>query len=70
VSELIGDDLVHDDVSTVGGLAYELFGRVPRAGEKIEWRGWRLVMERVRRRRVERVYLERIPAAFVAEDAE
>jgi CBS domain containing-hemolysin-like protein len=70
VSELIGDDLVHDDVSTVGGLAYELFGRVPRAGEKIEWRGWRLVMERVRRRRVERVYMERVPAAFIAEDAE
>ena len=66
VSELLGDELRHDDVSTVGGLAYELFGRVPRAGEKVEWRGWCLVMERVRRRRVERVYVERVSPAIAA----
>ncbi len=59
LSELTGAELRHDDVATVGGLAYELFGRVPRAGESVEWRGWRFVMERVRRRRVERVFVER-----------
>ena len=63
LSELTGASLEHDDVSTVGGLAYELFGRVPKAGESIEWRGWRLVMERVRRRRVERVFVERLDDA-------
>jgi putative hemolysin len=61
LSEIAGDALQHEDVTTIGGLAYELFGRVPRAGESVEWRGWRLVMERVRRRRVERVFLERLP---------
>jgi CBS domain containing-hemolysin-like protein len=60
LSDLTGDALQHEDVSTVGGLAYELFGRVPRAGESVDWRGWRMVMERVRRRRVERVFLERL----------
>ncbi len=60
LSDLTGDALQHDDVNTVGGLAYELFGRVPRAGESVDWRGWHFVMERVRRRRVERVFLERL----------
>jgi putative hemolysin len=60
LSDLVGEDLLHEEVTTLGGLAYELFGRVPRAGESGEWRGWRLVVERVRRRRVERVFLERL----------
>lgn len=62
LSDLVGEDLLHDEVTTLGGLTYELFGRVPRAGEHIEWRGWRVVVERVRRRRVERVFLERLAA--------
>ncbi len=63
LSERIGDDLRHEDVATVGGLAYELLGRVPKAGETVEYRSWRLVIERVRGRRVERVFLERLPVA-------
>jgi CBS domain containing-hemolysin-like protein len=49
-----------EDVTTVGGLVYELFGRVPRAGETIEYGQFRIVAERVHRRRVERVYFERL----------
>lgn len=68
LSERIGEDLRHEDVATVGGLAYELFGRVPRAGESVEYRSWRIVVERVRGRRIERVFLERLPVAVGAED--
>lgn len=68
LSEIIGENLRHDDVATVGGLAYELFGRIPRAGESVDYRAWRLVVERVRGRRVERVFLERLPVAVGAED--
>jgi CBS domain containing-hemolysin-like protein len=60
----------HDEVTTVGGLAYELFGRVPRNGDTIEHRGFRVVTERVRRRRIERVYFERTEPAEIAESEE
>jgi len=50
---------VHD-VTTVGGLVYELFGRVPRSGEALVRDGYRIVVERVRRRRIERVYFEKL----------
>jgi CBS domain containing-hemolysin-like protein len=68
LSDVVGDDFRREDVSTVGGLAYELFGRVPRAGESIDYRSWHLVVERVRGRRVQRVYLERQDAAVGTED--
>lgn len=60
LSELVRRDLRRDDVSTVGGLVYELVGRVPRAGERLEYEGFLIVIERVVRRRVTRVYLERM----------
>jgi len=60
LSELLDDDFRSDDVSTVGGLVYELLGRVPRSGEEFELRGFRVVVERVVRRRVHRVYFERL----------
>ena len=60
LSEVLGHDLQRDDVSTVGGLVYELLGRVPRSGEEFILDGFRVVVERVDRRRVRRVYFERM----------
>jgi len=62
--ELLGVNFNIDDVTTVGGLVYALFGRVPRAGESITRFGVRVVVERVRRRRIERVYFERLQPAM------
>lgn len=59
LSELTGTDFHHEGVSTVGGLVYDHLGRVPRAGERLMLRGYVLVVERVVRRRVQRVYLEK-----------
>jgi CBS domain containing-hemolysin-like protein len=67
LSELTGQDFTHEDVQTVGGLVYELVGSVPRAGESLTIGNFKLVVERVVRRRVERVYLERLHP--VTEDA-
>ena len=64
LSELLGHDFARDDVATVGGLVYETFGRVPRAGESVTIGGYKLVVERVRRRRIERVYFERLQPAM------
>lgn len=65
LSELLGEDVTRDDVTTVGGLVMELLGRVPRPGESLEFAGYRVVVERVVRRRIERVYLVPSPAAMV-----
>jgi putative hemolysin len=63
LSALVGREFDLEGVTTVGGLVYTLLGRVPRAGEEIEYGGFRIVVERLRRRRVERVYFERLQAA-------
>lgn len=60
LSELTGQDFTHEDVQTLGGLVYELVGSVPRAGESMIVGSFKLVVERVVRRRVERLYLERL----------
>jgi CBS domain containing-hemolysin-like protein len=60
LSAAVGVPLQHDEVSTVGGLIYSELGRVPRAGEALTAHGFRLVVEQVVRRRIRRVYLERL----------
>lgn len=60
VSELLGVEFERDDLTTVGGLVFDAFGRVPRAGESTTIDGFKVVVERVRRRRIERVYFERL----------
>jgi len=59
LSESLGHRFEHEDVSTVGGLIFELVGHVPRAGQELWLDGFRVVVERVVRRRVDRVYFER-----------
>ena len=60
LSAAVGVPLQHDEVSTVGGLIYAELGRVPRAGEELKAHGFRVVVEQVARRRIRRVYLERL----------
>ncbi len=63
LSTLTGHDFRREDVTTVGGLAYELFDGVPEPGEDVEVAGFRVVVERMRGRRIERVYFERLASA-------
>ena len=67
-AEMLDTDFGIEDVTTIGGLVYALFGRVPRSGESIAHAGFRIVVERVRRRRIERVYFERL-SPVAARDA-
>ncbi len=55
--------LERDEVSTVGGLIYSELGRVPRPGEELRIGDFRVVLEQVVRRRIRRVYFERIHAS-------
>lgn len=59
LSEALGHRFERPDVNTVGGLIFEVVGHVPKAGQELELDGYRIVVERVNRRRVDRVYFER-----------
>ena len=63
LSELLGKHVVSEEVSTVGGLVYSELGHVPRPGEEFRLDEFRVVVEQVVRRRVKRVYFERITQA-------
>ena len=62
LSAALGHRFDREDVATVGGLIFQALGRVPRAGEELTLDGFRIVVERVTRRRIERVYFERLEA--------
>ena len=55
---------------SLGGLFFELLGRVPVAGDTVEQAGVRLIVERVDGRRVARVRLVRLAASELAEAEE
>ncbi len=59
LSDALGHRFDRPDVNTVGGLIFEVVGHVPKAGQELELDGYRIVVERVNRRRVDRVYFER-----------
>ncbi len=69
LSALTGHDFRREDVTTVGGLAYELFDGVPEPGEDVEVAGFRVVIERMRGRRIERLYFERLAGLEPERDA-
>lgn len=51
-----------EKVGTVGGLVTGAFGRVPRAGDRVDYRGFEIEVVDVERKRVNRVRLRRKPA--------
>jgi CBS domain containing-hemolysin-like protein len=59
LADAVGHEFPNVESTTVGGLIFERLGRVPRAGEELTLDGFRVVVERVVRRRVQRVYFER-----------
>ncbi len=63
LSELLGDVFEREDVTTVGGLVYSELGRVPRPGEEFRMEGFRVVVEQIVKRRIRRVYFERLTEA-------
>jgi len=62
LNELVGfRPAEHPDSTTVGGLAAEWLGRVPRAGEAVEQEGIRIEVVSANDRRVDRVRILRAP---------
>ncbi len=55
----LGHSFHREDLTTVGGLVLDAFGRVPRSGERTEVDGIDLLVEQVARRRVRRVLISK-----------
>jgi CBS domain containing-hemolysin-like protein len=67
LAELLGTTFEEEDVTTVGGLIYAELGRVPRPGEELRIDDFRVVVEQVAKRRVRRVYFERLQDTSIVE---
>jgi putative hemolysin len=51
------------DYQTLGGLVMTQFGRIPAAGDRFEWDGWRFEVTDMDRQRVDKVVVTRVPPA-------
>ncbi|MEM9186396.1 MAG: hemolysin family protein [Planctomycetota bacterium] len=71
INEALGVALPEDgDYDTIGGFVFSELGRVPSAGEEVDWEGAvRITVVEVSKRRVERVTIERVEAATPRESA-
>jgi putative hemolysin len=63
INELLGIRLPMDDVDTVAGLVYSLFGRVPVQGEKVTLPGVEIRVEKTLGQRITRVRITRTAPA-------
>jgi len=61
VNELLGANLPHEEWDTVGGLVFDLTGRVPVQGETVRYDSIEFRTERVTGRRIKKVVITRAP---------
>jgi CBS domain containing-hemolysin-like protein len=65
-NERFGVDLTHDELETVGGYVFHLFGRASQHGESVEAEGFRFTVEKLKGRRIMEIRLSRSPADSAA----
>jgi CBS domain containing-hemolysin-like protein len=58
LNELLNTELPAHEWDTLGGLMYNLMGKIPKQGESIEFEGLRLTAQKVVGRRIDKVLLE------------
>ncbi len=58
LNELLGTELPAHEWDTLGGLMYNLMGKIPKQGEAAEFEGLRLTAQKVVGRRIDKVLLE------------
>ncbi len=61
VNELLEVELPDEEWDTVAGLVLDLFGRIPKGGEKVPFQGLGFTAEVVQGRRIAKVLIERLP---------
>ncbi|MCJ7652795.1 MAG: hemolysin family protein [Actinobacteria bacterium] len=58
LKELLGFELPHEEVDTVGGLVFKVMGKVPVPGEAFVYNGVAFKVEKVRNNRISKVMIE------------
>ncbi len=58
LNELLQTNLPAHEWDTLGGLMYNLMGKIPKQGESVEFEGLRLTAQKVVGRRIDKVLLE------------
>jgi putative hemolysin len=58
LNELLDTDLPAHEWDTLGGLIYNLMGKIPKQGESVEFENLRLTAQKVVGRRIDKVLLE------------
>jgi CBS domain containing-hemolysin-like protein len=69
VNELLDAELPDEEWDTVAGLVLDLFGRIPKGGEGVEFKGLRFTAEEVQGRRIAKVLIARQPVRAEVEEA-
>ncbi|MCS7057977.1 MAG: hemolysin family protein [Meiothermus sp.] len=62
VSEALGIELPEGEYGTLSGFLMDEFGRIPEAGERLEYEGYLFIVETADPRGIERVRVEKKPA--------
>ncbi len=58
LNELLDTNFADDDFESLGGMVYQLMGKIPRPGESTEFSGFRFSVEQVRAQRILKVRVE------------
>jgi CBS domain containing-hemolysin-like protein len=61
VNETLDAELPNTEWDTVGGLVFNLLGKVPDEGEAVRFQGWEFVTERVQGNRIVSVCIRSVP---------
>ena len=70
VNDRLDTELPDEEWDTLAGLVLDLFQRIPKQGEEIEFQGLRFRADEVQGRRIANVLITRIPAPVTAEGEE
>ena len=57
---LKGINLEIGEIDTVGGAVFNIFGRIPKEGDSVEWSNFKLTVEKMKRRRIQSVRIEKM----------
>jgi CBS domain containing-hemolysin-like protein len=59
LNELIGTDLPNEEVDTLGGFVFNLFGRIPGKYEKVSYQGWNFIIQVMDGHKIKQVKIAR-----------
>lgn len=57
INEILGIDLPEAEYESIGGFVFDLFGKIPAAGEKIDYNNLTFTVEQVVRRRISKILI-------------